>query len=109
MDHKEFKNDATKATRTSSAVEAIRTEFPIFQALSTPSSPKFQQLDNESNRDSREHVDEVDILDELAPASYTKVFMCEEQSVVAGGRQSEKESYQEKGERDEWQWFIYLF
>lgn len=48
-------------------MEAIRTEFPIFQALSTPSSPHFQQLDNESSKGSRNSVGPIQVenLDEI--------------------------------------------
>lgn len=101
VSHKEFKNEATKATRTATTVEAIRTEFPIFQALSTPSSPQFQQLDNESSRDDLRSHQKVDLLDEIGslskPALTTLAHWDEhtdhQQSVVVA-----EEKYLEKGE-----------
>lgn len=52
-------------------MEALRSEFPIFQALSTPSSPQFQQFENESSKDSRDDLtlDRGEILDETAPSA----------------------------------------
>lgn len=91
----EFKNDTTKAERTATTVEAIRTEFPIFQALSTPSSPQFQQLDNESSRDSRDdlHVSEVDEI--VAPSKV--ITTCDAPRITFAGL--EHENYLErKGE-----------
>lgn len=95
---KEFKNEATKATRTATTVEAIRTEFPIFQALSTPSSPQFQLLDNESSRDDL-HVNQVDILNEIvSPTKATNTTAYSDKRRAEGEQSTvEEEKYLERG------------
>lgn len=111
----EFKNEATKATRTATTVEAIRTEFPIFQALSTPSSPQFQKLDNDSSRDSRddlhyngERMNHVDMLDEIvAPPKVVAQSDAANANRESAAAATEEEKYLEKGEcRIMWRKFL---
>lgn len=81
-------------------MEAIRTEFPIFQALSTPSSPQFQLLDNESSRDDL-HVNQVDMLDEIVSptkATTNSTAYSDERRTEGEKSAVEEEKYLERGE-----------